>query len=815
MAINGGAGGAIDQGAHSDDGRPVRQAPTSRRLSLCWQHGLAAAWIVLLTAAVLTPALARGSMIGTYDLINSSGLTSRAGVVVHGSYTSRDIIGQMIPWTVLNWTQVHHGMLPLWNPYNGLGLPLAFNWQSASFGLPSLVGYLLPLRLAVTAGVVVTLLVAGSGAYVLGRILRLGLVGSLMAATVFELSGPLISWLGFPHAQVMSWGGWLFVAGIMVVREGRRASSVAFLAVVTALAIYAGHPETLIIMEVALGVFLLALLVSRALPARFGLGSGPIRRPTVDLAVGTAVGCALGAPLLLPALQLTSLSVRAGSTSLAPPPVHDLLYTVFSGFDGMSVAGNFGFDGSFFYAETAAYVGSIAVALAIVGAVVAVWRRRVEWLAISLVVIVMGALAYWSPAIHLAERIPKVGTINWFRALMPLSLGVAVLAGVGVDAVAGSARAPTVRKWLVGVFGVGAMLMALLWLFGRNGGLPEFNRPFEMHVRAESFFWPGVGVTVGLVGALLLLWRPATGRLVAVLLLAVESIFLVTSGAVQFGSSAEGIVATPAVHAVKNTVGSAVVGFGTGPLAAQCALGVVPEVNGALQLHELELYDPIVPKSYFTTWRQETGSNGGNTELNLFCPSIRTVADAQRVGVQYVLEPTGTAGPSGSVFVKTIKVADLGPDQTLKPPPDEDLYRIPDGASVTLTARDGAGSGPASSGTAGPVAVDDSDPANRTIITNSHTAGVLRLHLTDVPGWSATIDGRRLTLEHASVFLLRADIPPGRHVIELHYWPSTLSAGIAIAVVAFLFLVGWMVLERRGRLRRPAPGTEHQAPVAE
>ena len=45
--------------------------------------------------------------------------------------TTGDQIAEMIPWSNLAWLQVHPGHLPLWNPYNGLGLPLAFNWQSA------------------------------------------------------------------------------------------------------------------------------------------------------------------------------------------------------------------------------------------------------------------------------------------------------------------------------------------------------------------------------------------------------------------------------------------------------------------------------------------------------------------------------------------------------------------------------------------------------------------------------------------------------------------------------------------------------------
>jgi hypothetical protein len=128
----------------------------------------------------------------------------------------------MIPWTSVAWTQVHHGFVPLWNPYNGLGLPLAFNWQSAVFSVPSLAGYLVPLRYAYTVGVIVTLVIAGTGGYVLGRALRLGMLGALMIATVFELCGPLVAWLGYPQAQTMAWGGWLFAAGLLILRGRHR-----------------------------------------------------------------------------------------------------------------------------------------------------------------------------------------------------------------------------------------------------------------------------------------------------------------------------------------------------------------------------------------------------------------------------------------------------------------------------------------------------------------------------------------------------------------------------------------------------------------
>ena len=141
---------------------------------------LALGWLVLIGLLYLLPALSHGVFIGTYDLLSKLGLSKQPGVIVHNGELW-DQIDSMIPWTNLAWMQVHAGHLPLWNPFNGLGLPLAFNWQSAPFSLPSAVGYLVPLRYAYDVGIALTLIIAGSGAYVFGRVLGLGALASAMA----------------------------------------------------------------------------------------------------------------------------------------------------------------------------------------------------------------------------------------------------------------------------------------------------------------------------------------------------------------------------------------------------------------------------------------------------------------------------------------------------------------------------------------------------------------------------------------------------------------------------------------------------------
>ena len=127
-------------------------------------------------------------------------------------------------------------------------------------------------------------------------------------------------------------------------------------------AIYAGQPDAMVLLALGLVVFVIAVLAQRA--SWLG-GSGPIVRPTVDLVLAVVAGAALGAPLLLPGLQLTAGGIRTGKTGTPALPLHDISAVIFQGFDGLPVAGSHWFGhlyGNTSYLESATYVGVIAVA---------------------------------------------------------------------------------------------------------------------------------------------------------------------------------------------------------------------------------------------------------------------------------------------------------------------------------------------------------------------------------------------------------------------------------------------------------------------
>ena len=214
-------------------------------------------------------------------------------------------------------------------------------------------------------------------------------------------------------------------------------------------------------------------------------------------------------------------------------------------------------------------------------------------------------------------------------------------------------------------------------------------------------------------------------------------------------------------------------------------------------MHEFDFYDPILPRGYIGSWAQVSRSIPVVPIYNSFCPAVTTAAQARRYGVAFVLEPAGAAGPAGAVFDKKVG--------------DEDLYRIPGAADAVLVADPSGGPLPPvdTHGTA--VAVSHPSPSSLRITTTNRTEQVLRLRLTDEPGWHATIDGHPLELESYAGVMLQARVPAGHHVIELHYWPTLFTVGLILAALCALSFVAFFTVASLRRHRHLGP--EASSPI--
>jgi hypothetical protein len=789
-------------------------------------HVVGISWVVGAAILTLAPALHHGLSLGPYDILSQSGLTRVSGVTVRNT-VSADQIDEMIPWSTLAWTQVHQGHIPLWNPFNGLGLPLAFNWQSAAFSLPALISYLFPLHLAYTAQIIATLVIAGTGAYALARVLRLGVIGCATAGTVYELSGSFMGWLGWPHAAVMSWAGWIFAVAILIFRGQHRARNIVAVALIFALAVFAGEPEIFVILVASLAVFVLTMVIIKFMAAHSVRHS---MRPLMDLSIASVAGAALSAPLALPGLQVLAGSTRNSGTLLATTevgkalPPHDLVHLLVQGYNGLPIAGSQMF-GDAVYTDTAAYVGLIGVALAVLG-VVRGWRQPET---VSFVVLTVATLAivYAPPIQALFIHIPLVQTIDWHRDLMTVGLCFGILAGVGMDALVKAGRTKTVQLVLASVLTVGLVLLLVLWLVSTSG-----LSPLDARLRQDSLELPLVTAGLALIAVAVLagwaskgraqppsgldertqqpiispngdmtnagvmrwLRSPTFSQVIGLLLLLLETAFLVVSGAQLWSSSTQGATPTSAVASLVRIVGGSTVGSGdptcyAGPGLTN--LGVLPESNILFGLHEFDFYDPILPREYLKSWSETSGTNPGVLIYNSFCPAITKASQARLYGVKYVLEPVGAVGPTGSIFDREIG--------------NEDLFRIPNSGDATLTSVALAGHLPPVDAPGTPISVDHPSPSSLRITTTSRTDQILRLRLTNEPGWHATINGHPLKLVPFAGVMLEARIPAGHHVIELDYWPTLFTVGLLVAGSCALVILSAfvaLIVRRRFRLGR-------------
>ena len=744
-------------------------------------------WTVAAALAVLAPVLRPGVSLGSYDLLSRIGLTQQAHVAVHSLFPADQIL-YFAPLTNLAWHQVHSGQWPLWNPYNLMGVPLAFDWQSGVFSLPVALSYLVPVHDAYMVIVLAKLVIAGTGAYTLCRVLGLRPLSAAFGGTAFELSGPMVHYSGWAMTGVTCYAGFIVAATLLLVRGRHRVRHSAFLAISIALAVYGGHPESLVVLGVSFVVFAAVVIGLRARTPGEAL-----RRPVTDVVVAAACGAGLGAPLLLPGLQIAQLSGRAAASGGAAYPLSHLS-DLMVGLQGTD------------FRVPSPYLGVLAVVLAVVGA--RLWWRRAEVKGLVAVAVVGLVLTYQSPLSSILQHAPLSGRITWNRDVMLVGLAVAVLGACGLDAVVGGEERATARRWALGGFGVSALVV------GAVGAAVAGGVQHTSGGDRAPLVWAAAEVVAGLA---LVAWAvpaagapgragsPAHRRVLGAGFVAMQGALLVALGVSFWSISSQPFTTTAAVRTLKQTVGDATVGIGPCrplPFSAPYSTepGIRPNANVAYGVHEFAVYEPVLPNFYYRSWTSVSGRQlrSDLRRVGLFCPQMTSAGEARVYGVSYLLEAPGTPAPQGTTALRTIA--------------GETLYRVSGTGAATLSALAPAGRPLAADAPASPVAVRHPTDASWQVRTDRSAPSVLRLRLTALPGWHATIDGRPLALTTwGDGAMWQATIPPGRHVVDLSYWPGLFSAGLVVggAVVAGLVVAGAVGWRRRRRAQPPLASPSH------
>ncbi|MEA3216604.1 MAG: hypothetical protein QOJ19_2760, partial [Acidimicrobiia bacterium] len=343
------------------------------------------------------------------------------------------------PWQIFTTDTVRQGSLPFWDPHDFGGYPFLTNGSA---------GVLNPVRLALALTVdpvvahelfsIFFLLAGGIFAYLLARDLGLRRWGGSLAAVAWMLSAWNLGWL---HLEVVSPVIGLFPLGLLTVRRAVQRRPLGW----TVLAA-ASLAWVLLSAHLLFGI----VTVTICLFYGFALGVAPLLRrqarstaaPTVQgllrLAGVTAGSVMLAAPMLLP----TFLALQESPRTRDPYAVFKKIWLAKpSWFLTTFVPAKLPLDYMILNYRLA-FAGTATALLAIVG--LWSWRRPAVRLGAVLVCAIF-LVAVGTPLTWLAYHlIPGMDVFRpYSRLMMWWPLGIALMAGTGLDWLVGRVAAST------------------------------------------------------------------------------------------------------------------------------------------------------------------------------------------------------------------------------------------------------------------------------------------------------------------------------------------------------------------------------------
>jgi hypothetical protein len=353
---------------------------------------------------------------------------------------------------------LQQGRFPFWNPYIFSGLPLAANPQAALLYPLSVLGFALPLTLALSWDFLFHLFWAMLGTALLARQARLPAAAAWTAALLYGLS-PFLVWRvteGIPTLlAALAWVPWTWLAWA----SGRRG----FLGLTWALQLLSGHGQFLIVNAAGMGLYAL-------------LSVAPVPRVAVLAREGL---WALGLSLLqwAPTREFLALSVRrswpqayALGYSLDWSSLASLVSPVGA---GSPLDGTWGGPPSVFFETRALFLGLSGLVLAGYG--LGVKRRRAAALALFAAGILL-ALGAHSPLYRAAAAV--LSLLRTPARWLLLSLWALVLC-----AAAGAAKLSRRGRAFAGV----VFFAALLELGARDAGYLD-GQEAQVYLKANSGF---------------------------------------------------------------------------------------------------------------------------------------------------------------------------------------------------------------------------------------------------------------------------------------------------------------------------------------
>ena len=752
-------------------------------------------------------------------------------VALRGALFYFDITEINLPYRDFFALELKAGRFSRWMPGLYCGMPLYSESQA---------GYLHPLKYllypwmetwkAFGLDTVLSVWLTGLGTYGWLR-RRVGAIGGLTGAAVFGLSG--FVWAHLIHTSMINALVSVPLAfwALECAWDGGRLRGIALGGAAMACQVFAGHLQDFLLTGLAVGLYGLY----RAATER-GL------RPRLT-AIGGASGVVLLGVLLaavqwLPSKELLDRSPRSegltweeltyGSWSPELLPTLILRETY-----GTRARDTDWMDGFYPYHEMNAYMGAVAIALAVIGLA----GRRDRWAAFWPILATAGGLLMlgrFTALMDHAHEIPVLGSSRIpVRFHLWVSLAVAALAAVGADHLA---RPGPVRLR-------GALLALALIVLGSIPFLLQVYEPiyrgperWPLAYHQDRYRWLGrelirSGIRTSALTALGIGFvagaSKSSGRIRAVLAAGLPLVVIADllgahwddiptidpSYWTEAPASAELIGAAPGHDRVLGTgrfsagepgYASVAIDFKTARDTLAWSLPPVFGLRSALG------ETPMVP----TRWKRYMDATDG-TEARLAIAGVTHLLH----GFPGVIEGWPEPVEAGSAFVHTNprplpRARLMGRPVYAKSEAEAvaALARLGDELFDRLVIEDPDRPLPEDADPLGTAEIVEDFPERLLIRTSCVTPAYLVIADTYDPGWRGEIDGKPASIRPAYVNFRGIYVPPGDHRVVLRYRPAMFGTGLAVTAVGSALALAMLVIGRPVLRLGPSSGPNGWSP---
>jgi hypothetical protein len=345
-----------------------------------------------------------------------------------------DARDQFYGWRAYGFGEIKDGRLPLWNPYEHLGMPFVASIQSAIFYPVNWFCVLFKIGRGINFSIIFGLFLSAAFTFLWCRRAGIGRVGSIIAGATYALAGPQFLRIYEGHWSFlapMSWTPLIFLAVEMLAGGSAVLPSAGLGAFAVGMQLLGGNPQYAFYAGIAASLYFIARLWMKQTPKRRAL------QALGGFAAMYLTGALISAVQFMPALELLAISSRIGQLtflwvvqySLTP---ESLLMLLIPDIFSSDITAQYW--GRWNLWEMSLYIGAAGFGLFM--AAFATRRRGLFWpVAIVGALLLLLALGNHGPLFALCYRF--VPGFDLFRVparfLAPLSLLMAMMVGLGAD----------------------------------------------------------------------------------------------------------------------------------------------------------------------------------------------------------------------------------------------------------------------------------------------------------------------------------------------------------------------------------------------